>query len=153
MWWQKIYKCTFTLKFPRTRRCAKKNGMDSTLITKSCCITRGPKTTFCFWEMMTEERDKHHLPHQFNKKNMKQLKFFKESRSLMHHFTWKTCKQKAMGVTLHRYWELTHEKNKILQSCCHIHLWESCLVIIVHMNNLQSQNNTIHTMQKHILWT
>jgi hypothetical protein len=81
------------------------------------------------------------------KKIMKQLKIFKENKSLMHHFTWKTCKQKAMGITLHWYWELTHEKNKICRVVAtFIHgrvAWWS----FVHMNNLQNQNNIIHKMQ------
>jgi hypothetical protein len=58
-------------------KCAKTNGMDSILITRSCwIITRGPKTTFCFGEMTTEEHDKHHLPHQFNKKNYEAIEDF-----------------------------------------------------------------------------
>jgi hypothetical protein len=58
-------------------KCAKTNGMDSTLITRSCwIIAKGPKTTFCFWEMIAEEHDKHHLPHQFNKEFYEAIDFF-----------------------------------------------------------------------------
>ncbi len=43
---------------------------------------------------------------------MKQLSLFKGSISIMHRFMWKTCKQKAMAITLHWYLELTHKKTR-----------------------------------------
>jgi superoxide dismutase len=103
--WNKIIEdlqgCIHVLVLLNNRKMCKDkwNGFNSDY-KKLSNYHKGTRNHTSFWEMTTKKCDKHYLSCQFNKKINETILSFMGRRSLMHHFTWKTCKQKVMRITL-----------------------------------------------------